>query len=44
MLMIIVYNLLHKLKDANEELAFEKKTLILQSDIDSIIDQVSLNS
>ncbi len=44
MLMIIVYSLLHKLRDANQELAFDRKTHILQSDIDSIINQVSLKS
>jgi len=39
-LMLIIYSLLKKLKDANQELAFERKADISQSDIDSIVDDV----
>ncbi|RPJ05032.1 MAG: cyclic nucleotide-binding domain-containing protein [Spirochaetaceae bacterium] len=39
-LMLIIYSLLKKLKDANLELAFERKADINQSDIDSIVEDV----
>ena len=38
MLMIIIYSLLRKLREANQELAFERKDDIDQDDIDSFID------
>ncbi len=37
MLMLIVYSLIKKLRDANQEIAFERKSDISQDDIDSII-------
>ena len=37
MLMIIIYSLLKKLRDANQELAFERKSDIDQNDIDSLV-------
>lgn len=36
-LMLIIYSLLKKLKEANQELAFERKTSIDQADIDEIV-------
>ena len=38
MLMIIIFGLLKKLNEANQELAFERKTTLDQGDIDSLID------
>ena len=38
MLMVIVYGLLKKLRSANQELAFERKSDVEQDDIDSIVD------
>ena len=40
MLMIIIYSLLKKLREANQELAFERKTFIDQEDIDSIVEDI----
>jgi CRP/FNR family cyclic AMP-dependent transcriptional regulator len=37
MLMLIIYSLIKKLRDANQEIAFERKSDISQEDIDSII-------
>ena len=37
LLMIIIYSLLKKLRDANQELAFERKADIEQEDIDLIV-------
>jgi len=37
LLMIIIYSLLKKLRDANQELAFERKSDIEQEDIDLIV-------
>lgn len=37
MLMIVIYSLLKKLRDANQEIAFERKADLEQSDIDTII-------
>jgi CRP/FNR family cyclic AMP-dependent transcriptional regulator len=37
MLMLIIYSLIKKLRDANQEIAFERKSDICQDDIDSII-------
>jgi CRP/FNR family cyclic AMP-dependent transcriptional regulator len=37
MLMLIIYSLIKKLRDANQEIAFERKSDISQDDIDSII-------
>lgn len=37
MLMIIIYSLLKKLKEANQELAFERQSDADQSDIDAIV-------
>ncbi len=39
-LMIIIYSLLKKLRDANQELAFERKSDIVQEDIDSIVENL----
>lgn len=39
-LMLIIYSLLKKLKEANLELAFERKADINQSDIDSMVEQL----
>ncbi len=40
MLMIIIYSLLQKLREANQEIAFERKTHIDQEDVDSLIDEI----
>ena len=40
MLMIIIYSLLRKLREANQELAFERKTHFNQEDVDSLIDEI----
>ena len=37
-LMLIIYSLLRKLRDANQEIAFERKSDVTQEDIDSIIE------
>ena len=37
MLMIIIYSLLRKLRESNQELAFERKNVIGQDDIDDIV-------
>lgn len=39
-LMVIIYSLLNKLKEANRELAFERKTVLAQNDIDSLINDL----
>ena len=39
-LMVIIYSLLKKLRDANQELAFERKADINQDDIDSLLGRV----
>jgi CRP/FNR family cyclic AMP-dependent transcriptional regulator len=39
-LMIIIYSLLKKLRDANQELAFERKADIAQEDIDSMVKEI----
>ncbi len=39
-LMLIIYSLLRKLKEANIELAFERKADINQSDIDAMVEEV----
>lgn len=36
-LMVIIYSLLNKLKEVNRELAFERKTVLAQNDIDDLI-------
>lgn len=41
MLMVIIYSLLRKLREANQELAFERRSDIVQDDIDSIINAFS---
>ncbi|MBN2736592.1 MAG: cyclic nucleotide-binding domain-containing protein [Spirochaetales bacterium] len=38
-LMLIIYSLLRKLRDANQEIAFERKSDINQDDIDSILEE-----
>ncbi|MBN2508907.1 MAG: cyclic nucleotide-binding domain-containing protein, partial [Spirochaetales bacterium] len=40
-LMLIIYGLLRKLRDANQELAFERRADINQADIDSIISELT---
>ena len=37
LLMLIIYSLLAKLREANQELAFERKASISQSDVDNIL-------
>ncbi len=39
-LMIIIYSLLKKLRDANQELAFERKSDIVQDDIDAMVQEI----
>ncbi len=39
-LMLIIYSLLRKLKEANIELAFERKADINQNDIDAMVEEV----
>ncbi len=39
-LMLIIYSLLKKLKEANLELAFERKADISQNDIDAMVEEV----
>ena len=41
MLMIIIYSLLKKLRESNQELAFERKSNLAQEDVDSLIDDLS---
>ncbi len=38
--MIMIYSLLRKLKEANRELAYERKTDISQSDIDNLVEDL----
>jgi CRP/FNR family transcriptional regulator, cyclic AMP receptor protein len=38
MLLIIIYGLLRKLRESNQELAFERKSVIAQDDIDDIVE------
>ena len=40
LLMIIIYGLLKKLRDANQELAFERKSNLNQEDIDDIVKNI----
>ncbi len=42
-LMLIIYSLLKKLKEANLEIAFERKADIKQSDIDSMVEEIMQN-
>ncbi|MAG13479.1 MAG: hypothetical protein CMN78_02665 [Spirochaetales bacterium] len=37
MLLVVIYSLIRKLKESNQELAFERKSFIEQDDIDSIV-------
>jgi CRP/FNR family cyclic AMP-dependent transcriptional regulator len=39
-LMLIIYSLLRKLKEANQEIAFERKSDISQEDIDTMVESV----
>jgi len=41
MLMIIIYSLLKKLRESNQELAFERKSNLAQEDVDRLIDDLS---
>lgn len=41
LLMVVVYSLLRKLRSANQELAFERRSDVEQDDIDSIIDDLT---
>jgi len=43
-LMLIIYSLLNKLRESNQELALERKANIQQSDVDDMIDIYFLNS
>lgn len=38
MLLIIIYSLLRKLRESNQELAFERKSVMDQDDIDNIVE------
>jgi CRP/FNR family cyclic AMP-dependent transcriptional regulator len=38
-LYIIIYSLLKKLRDANQEIAFERKSVLRQEDIDSVVEE-----
>lgn len=38
LLLIIIYGLLRKLRESNQELAFERKSVIVQDDIDDIVE------
>ena len=40
-LMIIIYSLLKKLRESNQELAFERKSNLAQEDVDSLINDLS---
>lgn len=40
-LMLIIYSLLRKLRDANQELAFERRADIQQDDVDSLVAQLA---
>ena len=40
-LMLIIYSLLRKLRDANQELAFERRADIHQDDVDALVAQLS---
>ena len=40
-LMIVVYSLLRKLRESNQELAFERKSNLDQEDVDRLIDDLS---
>ncbi len=42
-LMLIIYSLLKKLKEANLEIAFERKADIKQSDIDAMVEEIMQN-
>lgn len=42
-LLVIIYGLLKKLREANQELAFERKTDVSQSDIDEMVARVMMN-
>ncbi len=39
-LLIIIYSMLHKLRDANQELAFERQSVLEQEDIDDLVESV----
>jgi CRP/FNR family cyclic AMP-dependent transcriptional regulator len=39
-LMIVIYSLLKKLRESNQELAFERKSNLSQDDIDGIVDDL----
>jgi CRP/FNR family transcriptional regulator, cyclic AMP receptor protein len=41
-LIVIIYSLLRKLRDANQEIAFERKTDFDQDDVDSLINDIML--
>jgi CRP-like cAMP-binding protein len=38
-LMVVIYSLLNKLRDANQELAFERRVDVGQADVDSIVSE-----
>lgn len=39
-LMLVIFSLLRKLKEANQELAFERKADINQNDVDDLVDKI----
>jgi CRP/FNR family cyclic AMP-dependent transcriptional regulator len=39
-LMVMIYSMLHKLRDANQELAFERKTVLEQEDVDALVESI----
>jgi hypothetical protein len=38
-LMVVIYSLLNKLREANQELAFERRVDVGQADVDSIVNE-----
>jgi CRP/FNR family transcriptional regulator, cyclic AMP receptor protein len=41
-LLVVIYGLLKKLRDANRELAFERKSDVVQADIDELVSRIIL--
>ena len=41
LLMLIIYSLLRKLREANQELAFERRADIVQDDVDALVAQLA---
>jgi CRP-like cAMP-binding protein len=43
LLMVVIYSLLNKLREANQELAFERRVDVGQADVDSIVNEFTGN-